>query len=277
MRNYYDNRFVGTQIEELIKLFLKKSGYHVYSYGYEHSLPSICEKVREEGIKSTNTALRIRYSPDLLVHDGENNELMLVEVKTRKTYTEMKVYINSFEIKNYQKYWSDALLVVVTDKGNVFYVQEIAKLNPSAGYYNLAVDFQKFSEVFFRVKEDLSEYKIKAIQILKEREQKVTDKSKPGDYSSSKNQKESNYNEVKTPKVETKKFRGYYCDECKVAITSREFNYSMKFFDKPLCYGCQPIQEKKHSVPPTKPELNEPAKIELGGKLYKKKIIHHYY
>ena len=255
MSNYYDNRFVGAQIEELIKLLLKKSGYHVYNYGYEHSLPSICEKVREEGIKSTSTALRIRYSPDLLVHDGENNELMLVEVKTRKTYPELKVRIQPFEIRNYQKYWNDALLVVVTDKDNVFYVQEVAKLNPSAGVYNLVVEFQKFSEVFVRVKDDVAGYRDKALQILKEREQSIAVKS--GKHSSGN--------------------KGHYCDECKMAITSKEFNYSMKFYDKPLCYGCQQFQEKKCSVPPTKAELNESTKIEIGGKMYRKKITHPYY
>jgi len=174
MKNYYyDNRFIGTQIEELIKQLLEKSGYHVYNYGYEHTLPQICEKVREEGIKPTDTALKIRSSPDLLVHDRQNKELMLVEVKTRKTYSNMKVYIHPNEIENYQKYWNDALLVIAINKGNVFYIQEMAKLNSSDRYYNLAVDFQKFGEVFTRAKEDLPEYKNKAIQILKERKQIV--------------------------------------------------------------------------------------------------------
>jgi hypothetical protein len=264
MRNYYDNRFVGAQVEELIKLLLKKSGYHVYNYGYEHSLPSICEKVREKGIKSTDTALRIRYSPDFLVHDREKNELMLVEVKTRKTYPAMKVYIQPFELKNYQKYWSDTLLVIVTNKGNVFYIQEVAKLEPSARYYNLAEEFQEFKEVFVGVKEDLPEYKNKAIQILKERNHTITDK-------------DANLSKPKSSGAETKNSRGFYCSECKKGISSNEFNYSIKYFDKPLCFGCQPIREKKRSVPPTKPELNTTAKIEIGGKLYKKKITQQYY
>ena len=270
MQNYYNNRFIGTQIEELIKLFLDTSGYHVYSFGYEHTFPSICEKYREVGIRSTDTALRIRYSPDLLVYDGEHNELRLVEVKMRKANPDMEVYISRFEIKNYQKYWSDALLVVVTNDGNIFYAQEIAKLDPSGGFYKLPLEFQKFEEMFTQIKEDLSEYKNKAIQILNTNSEKNIEKSKTKHISILEKRKV----EANSKESTTQHNSRYYCNECMKPITNIVFKYSIRNFNNPLCWGCQPVKEKTSSVPPSKPELNKSVGIEIGGKVPQKKPIH---
>ncbi len=69
----------------------------------------------------------------------------------------------------------------------------------------------------------------------------------------------------------------YFCDMCKKTISEKVFNYSTENFDKPLCWGCQPVLEKTSFAPPTKPELLKPAGrkgIEIGGKQPKKKIIH---
>jgi len=168
-KDFYDYRLIGSQIEELIKLLLEKSGYHVHDYGYERTLPLICKKFREEPIKPTRTILRIRHSPDLLVYDDKNKKLMLVEVKMRRPTTEKKVQIDSYELSSYKQFWDDAVLVVVINKGDIFYVQEIEKLDTSKGIYDVSVEFQKFEEMFNLVKEeDMSEFKSKALEILNE-------------------------------------------------------------------------------------------------------------
>ncbi|MFT4311711.1 MAG: hypothetical protein ACMXYF_00595 [Candidatus Woesearchaeota archaeon] len=37
----------------------------------------------------------------------------------------------------------------------------------------------------------------------------------------------------------------YFCKKCKLAITKQEFDYSKKYFFKPLCRRCQPTPEAK--------------------------------
>jgi hypothetical protein len=70
--NFYDKLLLGNQIVEVVRLLLEKSGYLVIFYGYESTQPSLCKKLREEGMKQTKTVMRIRYSPDLLVYDDTN-------------------------------------------------------------------------------------------------------------------------------------------------------------------------------------------------------------
>ena len=87
-------------------------------------------------------------------------------------------------------------------------------------------------------------------------------------------QKDVNHKKANSSKRTNQHNMSYYCNECKKAITYAVFKYSIRNFDKPLCRGCQPVNEKTISVPPTKPELLKPAGIEIGGKLPKKKMYH---
>ena len=167
MQNFSSYRLIGTQAEELIKLLLSQSGYLVYDYAYERLLPSICEKYHTNGIKSTSTFLRIRHSPDLLVYDDLSHELLLVEVKMRTVLPDMKFSIDEFNMRNYQEFWKDAILVIVANKGDFFYGQKIDDLKNSNGFYDLASDFLKIEDIFYRItKKNISEYKEKASQIL---------------------------------------------------------------------------------------------------------------
>ena len=184
MQNFYNHRFIGTQIEELIKLLLTESGYQVYDFAYERILPAICEKYRKEGIKSTSAFLRIRHSPDLLVYDDMTHELMLVEVKMRSVSSDMRVFIDRFNMMNYMEFWKDALLVIVVNSDHVFYTQKIEQLKLSNEEYNLSVEFQKIEEIFSRIgKEELLNYKNKSIQILNSNTQKCSGDSKTNSYS----------------------------------------------------------------------------------------------
>jgi len=61
--------------------------------------------------------MRIRYSLDLLVYDDTNKRLMLIEVKMRKATKENRIWIKSNLILIYKRFWSDAILLLVTNNG----------------------------------------------------------------------------------------------------------------------------------------------------------------
>lgn len=167
-QDFYDKLLIGNQIAEVIKLLLEKSGYLVIPYGYDSTHPSLCKKIREEGIEETRTVLRIRCSPDLLVYDDKNKKLILVEVKMRKPRTVDQVWISGRMVSMYQQFWDDAILVMVIDKDDIFYAQEICNLDPSKKNYDVRIDFRRIEEMFERVQaKDLSNFKNKALEIMK--------------------------------------------------------------------------------------------------------------
>lgn len=74
-------------------------------YGYENKFSNIKKSL---STKSSETARRIRYSPDLLIYDSKEQDVHLVEVKMSKNE-----YVNINKIEDYQKYWNDAIIVAV--------------------------------------------------------------------------------------------------------------------------------------------------------------------
>ncbi len=156
---YYDNMLKGNFYKDMIRVILQKSGYSVCPYGYESTLSDVKSKLTDETRNST-TGRRIRFSPDLLVYDEKN--VMLVEVKMRGKSPPM---IRANELKNVKEFWSDSILVVVVPEGNVFYAQRMSELEiQESDYYHLS-DFEKFQDIFMRVKfEDISYYKSFAYQ-----------------------------------------------------------------------------------------------------------------
>lgn len=93
-------------------------------------------------------------------------------------------------------------------------------------------------------------------------------------------QKNASRNKPNSPKVSTQHRIFHYCTDCNRVITIAVFEYSMKHFGIPLCRSCQPYTErrkKRRSSAPPKQELNEPARIELGGKYPKEKRYYNGY
>jgi hypothetical protein len=271
MNSYFHHRFIGSQLEELIKLLLTESGYQVYDYGYERNLPAICEKYKTKGIKSTSTFLRIRHSPDFLVYNDKTHELKLVEIKMRTVNSDKNIYIDNYRMKNYQEFWKDAILVIAVNEGYIFYAQKIEEIALSKGWYNLSDHFQKIEDIFTRIeKEKLLEYKTKAIQILNSNQQENNDKSKTT----------TPFSNPEKPKKPAQMLSNnddgppYHCSECGKRISYRVHAYSMRVFDKSLCYGCQPVKEKTISALPSKPELRESVGIEIGGNVPTRKPVY---
>jgi hypothetical protein len=170
MSTFHDDLFEGAAIKELIKVLLEKSGYTVYSYGYEGAFSDVRKKLTERETMNSRTVRRIRSSPDLLVYDEEKKDLMLVEVKMRRAPKETKVLIYREKIASYKEFWNDSILVVVVPCGKVFYAQRVSELEVMEEY-DATTDFQELEDIFTRVKEeDIVHFREKAIQSLRKKE-----------------------------------------------------------------------------------------------------------
>ncbi|MFX1521781.1 MAG: hypothetical protein ACFFCD_17890 [Promethearchaeota archaeon] len=90
-------------------------------------------------------------------------------------------------------------------------------------------------------------------------------------------QREANPRNTKSYENKTQHKTTYYCSQCRKSITYKVYEYSTRHFNEALCYGCQPVIEKTHGVPPRKPELQKSVGVEIGGKVPKKKPIHNGY
>jgi hypothetical protein len=160
---FYDDVLKGNVYKDMDKLLLEKSGYTVYPYGYESTFSNVKSKLTKN-TKNSRTVRRIRSSPDLLVHDEQRDDLMLVEVKMR---TKVQPEITRRQIENYKEFWNDSILVLVVPEGNAFYAQKISEIETRETYYRLE-DFEKLQDIFTRVKmEDISHYKEQVLQNAK--------------------------------------------------------------------------------------------------------------
>jgi len=167
LSEFYDNVLAGNQIKEVVKVLLEKSGYLVLPYGYESTLSGLRRRLGEKGTKKSRTVRRIRASPDLLVYDEQRKDLMLVEVKMRKAYKETKILLYARMMANYKEFWNDSIITVVVPCGNILYAQNVSELEIKEEY-NAELDFERFENIFKRVKtEDISHFKTEALRIMK--------------------------------------------------------------------------------------------------------------
>lgn len=165
LSKFHDDLLKGSQIKDLIKVLLQKSGYSVFPYGYESTLSEIRNKLAEKDTKNSRTVRRIRSSPDLLIYDQQKKDLMLVEVKMRSAPRETSIkYLK--RISDYKEFWNDSIIVVLVSCGDVMYAQKISELEVKQTY-NAISDFERFEDVFTRVKtEDISHYRENALKIM---------------------------------------------------------------------------------------------------------------
>jgi len=159
---FYDDVLKGNVYKEIVKLLLERLGYTVYPYGYESTFSPVKSKLTRN-TRNSRTVRRIRSSPDLLVHDEQRNDLMLVEVKMR---TKTPPRIEPRKIENYKEFWNDSILVLVVPEGNVFYAQRINELETRKEYYRLC-DLEKFQDIFTKANEEnISHFREKALENL---------------------------------------------------------------------------------------------------------------
>jgi hypothetical protein len=165
LSSFHDDLLKGSQIKDLIRVLLQKSGYFVSPYGYESTLSEIRNRLSIKGTKNSRAVRRIRSSPDLLVYDEEKKDLMLVEVKMRSAPSETSIrYMEG--IADYQEFWDDSILVLVIPCGDVIYAQRVSELQLKQ-QYNALADFEKFENIFHKAKtDDISHFGAKALEIM---------------------------------------------------------------------------------------------------------------
>lgn len=166
MDDFYLSLYKGNIFKELVKALFEKSRYVAIPYGYENPFSNIKKSLAEKNFEScSETAKRIRCSPDLLIYDDQTRDVMLVEVKM-SSYETPQIK----RIEYYRRYWEDAVIVIVSPFENVFYTQEISKLGVK-GYYDLKSDFKRIQEFFPKISPvDMSAYQNmarKMIQVTK--------------------------------------------------------------------------------------------------------------
>lgn len=155
------NRVIGNLAKEIVRSLLEGSKYKTYPYGYESFLSDIRQSIHGGRSATHGTIERIRSHPDLIVYDGDTNELRLVEVKYRDLQSTERVGIARRSVRWYQRYWRDSVLVIVLPAGKIFYAQYVRKL-PNARLeehhfidFNLDSDFLPMRKIFPKVEEKL--------------------------------------------------------------------------------------------------------------------------
>jgi Holliday junction resolvase len=159
----HDDFLKGGIFKELIKSLLLRSGYEVYPYGYETTFSILKNRLSAGDVRNSPSVRRMKYTPDLVVFDKNNQDLMFVEVKMR---SQVPAIIKSSQVEGYQTFWNDCILVLVVQDENVFYAQRVSVLQKKE-YYNPATDFSRMRELFTGVDEnDLQHYRILASSLF---------------------------------------------------------------------------------------------------------------
>ena len=161
LKDFQLSLFRGNIFKELVKALFEKSEYLAIPYGYENPYSNVKKRLPKNLEDCSQTVLRIRTSPDLLIFDNESGDVKLVEVKM-SSYETPQVK----RIELYKKYWNDAIIVFVVPYGNVFYAQEIDKLGIKP-FYDLKSDLNSIQTIFPRFRSvDFSEYQHLACHLI---------------------------------------------------------------------------------------------------------------
>lgn len=81
---YHYNMIKGRVAEAIVQEMLLHSGYEVFHFGMEHTIPGITGKLNHFNDPSS---LLIRNTPDFVVKDPETGKVHLLEVKFRRNGT----------------------------------------------------------------------------------------------------------------------------------------------------------------------------------------------
>jgi len=126
------NKVVGAAALEMVRSLLESCKYTVLPFGYENVLAGVRPELGDrERFGRGDLVERIRSMPDLLVMGDE--ELHLAEVKfragsVRRGY--QRIPISNWELARYQKYWPEAVLIVVSPFRDGFHAQHVSELSP---------------------------------------------------------------------------------------------------------------------------------------------------
>ncbi|MFQ5873065.1 MAG: hypothetical protein ACE5JL_04600 [Dehalococcoidia bacterium] len=153
---FYRNLLTARFFEGMVGAILELSGYEVYPYGYETLLPAL--RTRFSKRRPSPTEERLRSTPDLLVSDPEAQDgdanTKLVEVKFRNWDSPEDVKLSG--ISWYQRYWPDAILVLIIPGGDFFYAQAVSELDAHQKTFDLTTEFRPLSELFRKIHPEIA-------------------------------------------------------------------------------------------------------------------------
>jgi len=156
MGTFRYNSIIGHVAKEVVRGLVEDAGYNAYAYGYESLLAQIRYDVQKKKAPSTDSVMRLRSTPDMIILDPENGNTFFAEIKYRRTDNPNNVTLNSETLKLYQKYWHDSILIVVIPVEGVFYAQYVSKLDSSKfgrtiANFNLDIDFDRLINILPKI------------------------------------------------------------------------------------------------------------------------------
>ncbi len=152
------NQLKGTIAKAIVQGLLEESNYRVYPYGYESQLSQIRHDVKRQAAAETESVMRLRSSPDLLVYDSDRGNLFFTETKFRRVNNPHQVSVRAIHLARYKKYWNDSVLVLVIPTERCFYAQRVGDLsapeNPQRYdtiAFDMTRDFLPIEQIFTKV------------------------------------------------------------------------------------------------------------------------------
>lgn len=162
---FFQNRLIGLISKSIVEEVFVLSGYHAYPFGYESTFSVVAHELKKNKDK---TSMRIRTSPDILIHNPENNSSALIEVKYSSYDKIDSIIIQKYLLDSYRENWKDAYLVYVILDDIGIYAQKISKIKVNAGkiyrykkkpvyYLNLRKNFKQLRYFFPEIKKEAIE------------------------------------------------------------------------------------------------------------------------
>ena len=160
---FFQNRLIGLISKSIVEEVFVRSGYHAFPFGYESTFSVVAHESKKN---KDETSMRIRTSPDILIHNPENTCSALIEVKYSSHNKINSIIIQKYLLDNYRKSWNDAYLVYVVLDDIGIYAQKISEIKVNAGksyilkkrqvyYLDLKKNFKPLRYFFPEIKKEV--------------------------------------------------------------------------------------------------------------------------
>lgn len=139
---FFQNRLIGLIGKSIVEEVFILSGYQAFPFGYESTFSVVAHELKK---KNDETSMRIRTSPDLLIHTPEKKSSALIEVKYSSHNKTNSIIIQKYLLDSYKENWKDAYLVYVVLDDIGIYAQKISEIEVNSGKYYI----RKKSQIYY--------------------------------------------------------------------------------------------------------------------------------
>ena len=133
-----ESKLKGNMAECIVEQMFFEAGYHVFRFGYEHTIQYLKELVKEKKLRINQVTEKIRSMPDFIAVDTKGNTFF-VEVKFRTDWTRWEE--DKPLLERLINYWRDGILIVVSNKEPYFIISTIKEYDDKRKLYPLS-DFR---------------------------------------------------------------------------------------------------------------------------------------